>query len=134
VQILDYRRCSEPTAFVQRDFPIGTINAWSGSIATIPPTWRLCDGTHGTPDLRDKFVVGSGDTYSPADTGGNVNHNHAFTGDPHNHELAWFVPAIGSGANFDAFVSNEVSAGTTNTSSNLPTYYALAYIMYKGVI
>lgn len=39
--------------------PIGCIVMWSGSIATIPDKWRLCDGTNNTPDLRDKFVIGA---------------------------------------------------------------------------
>jgi hypothetical protein len=39
--------------------PVGLISMWSGTIATIPSGWRLCDGTNGTPDLRDKFIVGA---------------------------------------------------------------------------
>ena len=37
----------------------GVIVMWSGSIASIPAGWALCDGTNGTPDLRDMFVVGA---------------------------------------------------------------------------
>lgn len=39
--------------------PIGCIVMWSGTIATIPSGWRLCDGTNNTPDLRDRFVIGA---------------------------------------------------------------------------
>ncbi len=39
--------------------PRGIITMWSGKIADIPLGWGLCDGTNGTPDLRDKFVVGA---------------------------------------------------------------------------
>lgn len=39
--------------------PSGLIAIWSGTIATIPTGWVLCDGTLGTPDLRDQFVVGA---------------------------------------------------------------------------
>jgi hypothetical protein len=39
------------------------ITLWSGSIASIPSGWSLCNGSNGTPDLRDKFVVGAGNTY-----------------------------------------------------------------------
>jgi hypothetical protein len=39
--------------------PIGGIIAWSGTVATIPATWQLCDGTNSTPDLRDRFIVGA---------------------------------------------------------------------------
>jgi len=62
--------------------PSGIITMWSGSIATIPLTWALCDGTSGTPDLTDKFIVGAGATYTPEDEGGYTDaivpsHTHA---------------------------------------------------------
>jgi microcystin-dependent protein len=50
--------------------PNNTIAFWSGSIASIPTGWKLCDGTNGTPDLRDRFVVGAGSTYSIGNSGG----------------------------------------------------------------
>ena len=50
--------------------PSGIIAMWSGTNASIPTGWNLCDGTNGTPDLRDRFIVGSGSTYSTGDTGG----------------------------------------------------------------
>ena len=48
--------------------PAGIIVAWSGK--DVPFGWALCDGTNGTPDLRDKFLVGSGKLYKLGDTGG----------------------------------------------------------------
>jgi len=41
--------------------PVGGIILWSGTIATIPATWKLCDGTANSPgpDLRDRFIVGA---------------------------------------------------------------------------
>ena len=50
--------------------PTGVIVMWYGSVASIPAGWVLCDGTNGTPDLRDRFVVGAGSTYVPAVVGG----------------------------------------------------------------
>jgi microcystin-dependent protein len=50
--------------------PPGTIVMWSGSTSTIPDGWALCDGSNGTPDLRDRFIVGAGSTYAVGDTGG----------------------------------------------------------------
>jgi len=58
------------TAFVRSILPAGVIMMWSGSIASIPAGWLLCDGTGGTPDLRDRFIVGAGSTYAVGDTGG----------------------------------------------------------------
>jgi hypothetical protein len=51
-------------------FPSGGIIMWSGSIASIPSGWLLCNGSSGTPDLRDRFVVGAGSTYAVNATGG----------------------------------------------------------------
>jgi len=58
------------TSWIALGIPSGGIIMWSGSIATIPVGWALCDGTNGTPDLRDRFVVGAGTTYAPGNTGG----------------------------------------------------------------
>lgn len=58
------------TAFVQSSIPVGLITLWSGSIASIPSGWALCNGSGGTPDLRDRFIVGAGSTYAVGATGG----------------------------------------------------------------
>ena len=50
--------------------PSGGIIMWSGAVSSIPTGWALCDGNNGTPDLRDRFVVGAGGSYSPNNTGG----------------------------------------------------------------
>lgn len=69
------------TAFVRDIIPSGVIVMWSGSIASIPSGWYLCDGNNSTPDLRNRFIVGAGSTYSVAGTGGSadaivVSHTH----------------------------------------------------------
>lgn len=53
--------------------PAGGIIMWSGSIASIPTGWALCNGTNGTPDLRDRFIVGAGSSYGVTTTGGQNN-------------------------------------------------------------
>lgn len=50
--------------------PSGAILIWSGSAASIPSGWVICDGLNSTPDLRDRFVVGAGNTYAVGATGG----------------------------------------------------------------
>jgi len=40
-------------------FVTGMILMWSGTIATIPSGWLLCNGSSGTPDLRNKFIIGA---------------------------------------------------------------------------
>lgn len=58
------------TEFLGLIAPRGMIVMWSGLIDAIPPGWLLCDGTGGTPDLRDRFIVGAGGTYLEGETGG----------------------------------------------------------------
>jgi hypothetical protein len=78
--------------------PSGVILLWSGSIGSIPAGYVLCNGSNGTPDLRDRFVVGAGSTYAVDATGGSadaivVSHTHTATStstvtDPgHKHDL-----------------------------------------------
>ena len=50
--------------------PTGAILMWSGSIGSIPSGYVICDGTNGTPDLRDRFIVGAGNSYSVGNNGG----------------------------------------------------------------
>jgi hypothetical protein len=50
--------------------PAGTIVMWSGDVEDIPERWALCDGQNGTPDLRDRFIVGAGSKYAVREEGG----------------------------------------------------------------
>lgn len=106
----------------------GMIIIWPRSIGTIPDGYVLCDGNNSTPDLRNKFVVGAGDSYAVDATGGNATHTHAFTSNLHNHDLNTPGP-IGSGANFDHETTAVAVTGTTDSGSSLPPYHALCYIM-----
>jgi len=138
--------------------PTGLISMWSGSVAAIPGGWQLCDGTNGTPDLRDRFVIGSGANYSPGNTGGTPDaivpfHSHTSSGGSHNHTFynparAFALAGGNASPGFDKPAYNFDTADLTTTSdasvtvninsagtpgnqvgANLPPYYALAYIM-----
>lgn len=109
----------------------GVVHSWVGSVINIPKGWLLCNGTNGTPDLRNKFVPGSGDTYAPGAAGGSVNHNHPFTGDDHQHTVAT-GGGVAGGDDKDVDVISQPAVGTTDNESSLPPYYSLAYIMYVG--
>jgi microcystin-dependent protein len=147
------------TAFVRDIIPAGIISLWSGSIASVPTGWFLCDGANGTPDLRNRFIVGAGSTYAVDATGGSadaivVSHTHTATSTDSGHTHGGssglnYVYQDASGANFyradaaqarvtfasttgtgTASITTSVStAGVSGTNANLPPYYALAYIM-----
>ncbi|MBA7491903.1 hypothetical protein ES702_02451 [subsurface metagenome] len=74
--------------------PAGVIVMWSGTLATIPDDWALCDGGNGTPDLRDKFILGCPDGVNPGDTGGSSSHSH--TVNAHSHTVNSHGHTIGS--------------------------------------
>lgn len=50
--------------------PKGTVISWYGNLADLPSGWAICNGSNGTPDLRNRFIVGAGSTYALGNTGG----------------------------------------------------------------
>ena len=77
-------------------FVTGMIMMYNGS--TAPSGWAICNGQNGTPDLRDRFIVGTGSSYNLGNTGGAnsvtltatqmPNHAHAFSGSAsHSHTI-----------------------------------------------
>jgi len=105
----------------------GMIMLWHGTVLNIPSGWHLCDGTAGTVDLRNKFIVCAGDVYNPGDSGGVLNQTHDFTGDGHYHDIG---PGsyINAGFDFAQETDIEYATGTTDAADNRPPYYALCYI------
>ena len=59
--------------------PRGIISMWAGGVGDVPSGWHLCDGTNGTPDLRDRFIVAAGNSYSPGYTGGSLTYTPTIT-------------------------------------------------------
>jgi len=148
-------------------FPSGMIVLWSGSTGSIPSGWVLCNGSNSTPDLRNRFVVGAGDTYSVDATGGSAtvtpsgtNAGTALTEaqlPSHAHSSNVFRYTDNAGTNpsaadsgtasgklfaagnfgtHDMVSTSSTGSGSThthtfsgNSQTNLPPYYALAYIM-----
>jgi len=106
----------------------GMIILWSGAVVDIPDDWALCDGDNGTPNLKNKFVIGTS-ILNPVDsTGGSINHNHAFTGDGHWHDHSAGA-GLASGAGFLQVTSLKPATGLTDNADSRPPFYALAYIM-----
>lgn len=53
---------------------------WYGSTDTVPEGWAICDGSNGTPNLVDRFVVGAGSAYGLGAQGGSTNATAHFSG------------------------------------------------------
>ncbi|MBQ9727914.1 MAG: hypothetical protein IJV65_10495 [Kiritimatiellae bacterium] len=131
--------------------PVGCIILWSGAQNNIPEGWHLCDGTQGTPDLRDRFVVGAGRDYRVGDKGGEKEHTlntsempthrHEYVGDD---QLAGIEPGCSTalrrtstgydaasslGSSWYSHVYATSSVGSNEPHENRPPYYALCFIM-----
>ena len=111
--------------------PTGFIGMWSGPLATIPGGWSLCDGTNGTPNLLNRFIVAAGDTYAPGATGGSLvstaagGHTHTeVSAGSHSHSGATGstalsesqIPAHSHLYNMSTGAATELGTGFTGTS------------------
>ena len=100
--------------------PSKTIVMYHGDIA--PSGWVLCDDSAaaqaaGAPDLRDKFIVASGSSYSRTDTGGSANatlvsHTHG----------AGSYSALSNGAHTHTYTHNNSSTSLDNDEGNSTIY------------
>lgn len=69
--VLEYLDGYTGAQLLASGIPKYSIAIWSGAVGDIPATWHACDGRDAyTPDLRDRFVVGAGNTYNVNATGG----------------------------------------------------------------
>lgn len=123
---------STATVTIDGGVPVGVITMWYGIAAAVPVGWSICDGTNGTPDLRDKFVIGAGSTYAKGSTGGSASttsasggaHDHGgATGETvltvnqipaHSHRLwSWNQPGDTDGTNSSLYNNNFGVVGPT---------------------
>jgi len=132
---------------VSNTVPSGLIAIWSGSTGSIPSGWVLCNGSNGTPDLRNSFILGAGNTYAVGATGGStdaivVSHTHSATSstsisDPgHNHSASssvsdpqhshstasYITPNSGGGpgwAGGSDYAPTAVNSGTNSASTGI---------------
>jgi hypothetical protein len=123
------------TAFVIANaIPSGLISMWSGTIASIPSGWVLCNGSNSTPDLRNRFIIGAHSddvgvakttvTSSSTTTGGTkdaivVSHTHTATStvtDPgHLHTFTNY--SISNGSATTPVIANSNVTATVSTNS-----------------
>lgn len=124
--------------------PTGIIALWYGLLSGIPAGWTLCDGSLGTPDLRERFVIGASqdDGLTPladipvlglSSQGGSAYHNHVVNDPPHTHQIPTdfqVVQAPGSNSPLGGGnVQSSATGITLDDALSLPPFYALAYIM-----
>ena len=119
--------------------PSGIIAVWSGSEGSIPSGWYLCNGSNGTPDLRNRFIVvaGSGSSYSVGNTGGSNTvtlstsqiPSHSHTTNNHSHNASVSDPGHGHSVS----VSDPGhSHNTSVTGAKLFPGYGGAHVPYGG--
>jgi len=135
------------------NIPLGGIIMWYGSTGTIPSGWSLCDGTtvngYATPNLRDRFVIGAGNSYAVNATGGSTTDTvnisgsdtvsiSGTTGAPVSSNLYGLGDVGGSNKHVHSFsgsatvnisASDTVNISGSDTVNTIPPYYALCYIM-----
>lgn len=124
--------------------PRGTIVAWYSSSGPVPAGWALCDGSSGTPDLRDRFLMGVGQFTAVGSTGGSNHINVSVPigplylstgGTDHNYALRGDPACNGCGiTNHRAGVNYLVNSFTKDSEAsakfdNRPGYVGVAYIM-----
>lgn len=103
-------------AALNAPIPTGIIVMWSGVSA--PSGWALCDGTNGTPDLRNRFVVAAGTTYPLNSVGGTTTSSAA---GGHTHTEAAAGSHNHTGATGDTALTSAQMPSHTHTWDGLST-------------
>ena len=110
--------------------PVGVIVMWSGTLATIPTGWHLCDGVDGTPDLRNRFIYGTAAGENPGNTGGATTHAHTYnTVIAHTHTGT----TVSAGAHTHAVVETAHKHSLGTVYVNYPGNYLCAGCSYSGL-
>ena len=114
--------------------PKGAIIMWSGPLNAIPTGWLLCNGANGTPNLLDKFVMGTTDSAQVKTTGGALTHTHKV--DPPWTDTTRAGATIARGLLGDGqdltvghFHSVDIAEFDSKSASSLPPYIKLGFIM-----
>ena len=126
---------------LQDAMPVGSIIMFNGKAEEIPSGWAICDGTNGTPNLLDRFILAS--TYCGG-TGGKSQVTLSVAQlPPHQHRVAkcWYGKADNANdrqvVRWDESVGTNEQVMTGETGLGLPIdimppYYRLIYIMKVG--
>ncbi|MDZ7292489.1 MAG: hypothetical protein ONB44_23320 [candidate division KSB1 bacterium] len=118
--------------------PVGTIIPYKGRSSRIPRNWHICDGTEGTPDLRDRFILGTTTFAKLGERGGSRTHTHQatlrFSAEVNKTNQVIFPLKEGEGPRFDIERHNHEfritkQSVTIAEKDLLPPYYRLVYLM-----
>lgn len=121
---------------------------WYGTPEELPANWQVCDGTNGTPDMRDRFIAGAGSTYALGETGGSAtvdaSHVHGVgTLDAEavgTHDHSFSTSSSDTGAHTHSieldtdteFGSIGVSSGGSTAANNQHTHHISGYTASDG--
>lgn len=148
---------STPTDLNNGIIPVGGIIMWSGLLSALPGNWQICNGSSGTVNLQDRFIIASSGDAGVRPTGSQggdhdntlVEHFHGsgtFEAATHNHPGIALNTHAGEGAKFESSGNNYQANNTGNsgnldvvgqsqtvgdndgTEANMPLFYALAYV------
>ena len=126
---------------LQDAMPVGSIIMYNGKAEEIPSGWAICDGTNGTPNLIDRFILAS--TYAGGMGGKSQVTLTVSQLPPHRHRLkkCWYGKSDNADdrqvVRWDDSVSTNDQILTEETGFGLPInimppYYRLIYIMKVG--
>jgi len=95
--------------------PVGGIIMYSGAFSSIPTSWAICDGLNGTPNLVDRFIMGTATEGNVGDEGGTEEStmpSHSHTAN-HNHSAS----SYGAGSHSHGIrYSQDAAYGTDHTT------------------
>lgn len=116
--------------------PPGMILMYSGTTALLPPDWVFCDGTNGTPDLRDRFVRGTIGGEEPGAVGGSATHTHSVD-PPVNSNVGYPSADVAQGLGATNIAGDlhghsvDIPEFASGAASSLPPYVKLAFVMFR---
>ena len=126
---------------LQDAMPVGSIIMYNGKAEEIPSGWAICNGENGTPNLIDRFILGS--TYCGGVGGKSQVTLSVSQLPPHRHKVlkSWYGKADNANdrqvVRWDETVDTNSQVWTGETGLGLPIdimppYYRLIYIMKVG--
>lgn len=124
--------------------PIGAILPWYGKQESIPDGWHICDGEAGTVDLRDRFILGAGESYTVGESGGAKEvtltidqmpaHKHSGVNSKKgpnaviNNTNSYYGTVMQATVAGDSDIVNTGSTGNNQAHNNMPPYVVLYFI------